>query len=195
LDLTGVDKTINKYISDLNSLHVEKMYEKLPKGKMLRAKLVKMIASDVDMSDAIAAIIEMIHLSSLLHDDVIDEAMTRRGHKSINAEYTDKHAVMLGDIFYSKAFYELNSLDENIAKTISAAVTKLSLGELLDVELANSFNEDVEQYYEMIYLKTASLIEATTHCASILAGRSEEDYKIFGKTRIRRHVGITKKSF
>jgi len=181
LDLSRVNETIKEFIGSLHSTHVAQMYEKLPKGKMLRAKLIKMIASDDILGDKVAAIIEMIHLSSLLHDDVIDEADTRRGEASINAIYSDKHAVMLGDIFYSKAFYELTSLDEKIAKSISLAVTKLSLGELLDVELANSFNENVEHYYEMIYLKTASLIEATTHCAALLSGRSEDDYRIFGK--------------
>lgn len=181
MELNQVEKTIQKFVADLESPHVSRMYAQLPKGKMLRAKLVKMIAGNHNESDLVAAVIETIHLSSLLHDDVIDEAETRRGHASINALYSDKHAVMLGDIFYSKAFYELVGLDKAIARSVSSAVTKLSLGELLDVELANGFNEDVKAYYEMIYLKTASLIETTTHCAAILAGENEEDYKTFGR--------------
>ncbi|MDQ1341105.1 MAG: octaprenyl-diphosphate synthase [Campylobacterota bacterium] len=181
MDLSRVEKTIQGFIESLNNVSVNEMYKKLPKGKMLRARLIKMIALDSALGDKVAAIIEMIHLSSLLHDDVIDEAATRRGEPSINALYSSKHAVMLGDIFYSKAFYELSSMDEKVAKSISSAVTKLSIGELMDVELANSFNEDAELYYEMIYLKTASLIEATAHCAAIISDKNEDDYKIFGK--------------
>jgi octaprenyl-diphosphate synthase len=168
-------------VEELESPHVSAMYEQLPKGKMLRAKLVKMIAGKHPQSDLVAAVIEMIHLSSLLHDDVIDEAATRRGEPSINALYSDKHAVMLGDIFYSKAFYELVSLDARIARSVSSAVTKLSLGELLDVELANGFNTDIDAYLKMIYLKTAALIETTTHCAAILDGANEAAYRTFGR--------------
>lgn len=181
MDLSRVEKTIQDFIESLNNVSVNEMYKKLPKGKMLRARLIKMIALDSAPGDKVAAIIEMIHLSSLLHDDVIDDAATRRGEPSINALYSAKHAVMLGDIFYSKAFYELSSMDEKIAKSISSAVTKLSIGELMDVELANALNENVELYYEMIYLKTASLIEATTHCAAIISDKNEDDYRIFGK--------------
>ena len=181
MELTRVEETIEKFVADLESPHVTRMYKQLPKGKMLRAKLVKMIAGNHGESDLVAAVIETIHLSSLLHDDVIDEAETRRGQASINALYSDKHAVMLGDIFYSKAFFELVNLDREVARSVSSAVTKLSLGELLDVELANDFNDDVEAYYNMIYLKTASLIETTTHCAALLAGQDTEAYKTFGR--------------
>jgi octaprenyl-diphosphate synthase len=88
---------------------------------------------------------------------------------------------MLGDIFYSKAFFELSKFDMDIAQTISNAVTKLSLGELLDVELAKEFNEDEEKYLYMIYLKTASLIEATAASAALISKKNKEDFALFGK--------------
>jgi len=112
---------------------------------------------------------------------VIDDANVRRGKPSINAMFSSKHAVMLGDIFYSKAFYELSKFDSTIAQIISQAVTKLSLGELLDVELSNSFNEDEDKYMNMIYLKTASLIEATARSAAIVGKKDEKTFALFGK--------------
>ena len=181
MDLTDVNTLIKRFIDDLKTPQVDAMYDKLPKGKMLRARLVKMIAPGAKDADLVAAIIETIHLSSLLHDDVIDEAETRRGEPSINALYSDKHAVMLGDIFYSKAFFELVDMDKRIAKSVSSAVTKLSLGELLDVEMGNAFNHDVDAYYNMIYLKTASLIETTTYCAALLAGKDATAHETFGR--------------
>jgi octaprenyl-diphosphate synthase len=178
---SSVNESMISMVDELNNDFVSELYTKLPKGKMLRSRLLKLIAPDHKDVDRVAAIIEMIHLSSLLHDDVIDEADTRRGQASINALFSDKHAVMLGDIFYSKAFFELTKLPTDISQSISAAVTKLSLGELQDVELAKSFNEDIEAYYEMIYLKTSALIEATTECGAYMAGLDPQDYRLFGK--------------
>jgi len=181
LDLTDVTTLVKRFIDDLKTPSVDAMYDRLPKGKMLRARLVQMIAPEAENAALVAAIIETIHLSSLLHDDVIDEATTRRGEPSINALYSDKHAVMLGDIFYSKAFFELVDMDKRIAKSVSSAVTKLSLGELLDVDMGNAFNHNLDAYYNMIYLKTASLIETTTYSAALLAGKDAEAHATFGR--------------
>jgi len=179
--LDSVKQQIDSFIDELNDARVKEIYNELPFGKMLRSKLVFLIAPDSKLSVKISAIIELIHLSSLLHDDVIDEATTRRGKQSINSKYGNFHSVMLGDIFYSKAFYELSKLPQNIAQTISQAVTNLSLGELMDVELANSFNEDSQQYYKMIYLKTAALIEASAVSGAIIANKDIKKYQLFGK--------------
>ncbi|WP_172669945.1 polyprenyl synthetase family protein, partial [Campylobacter coli] len=67
----------------------------------------------------ICAAIELIHLASLLHDDIIDESELRRGARSVNAEFGTKNALMLGDILYSKAFYELSKMDARFASIIS----------------------------------------------------------------------------
>jgi len=120
-------------------------------------------------------------LASLLHDDVIDEAELRRGVKSINAKYGDFTAVMLGDIIYSRAFYELTSFNEKVAKIISNAVYLLSQGELEDVKLSKKMNLDKNKYMSMIYKKTASLIEASCKAAAIEEGFNEEDFGLYGK--------------
>jgi octaprenyl-diphosphate synthase len=88
---------------------------------------------------------------------------------------------MLGDILYSKGFYELNNISAEVAKIVSNAVTQLSLGELKDVSLSGSFNLDREVYLEMIYQKTASLIEASAGAAALLAGKPKEIYMTYGR--------------
>ena len=107
---------------------------------MLRSKLILKIAGVNEQSVKLCAVVEMIHAASLLHDDVIDEADTRRGEPSVNALYDNKTSIMFGDILYSKAFTQLTFMDKKIAYTVSNAVTLLSIGEMLDVDLTNSFN-------------------------------------------------------
>jgi octaprenyl-diphosphate synthase len=116
-----------------------------------------------------------------LHDDVIDDAFTRRSQPSLNALYGNKTAIMFGDILYSKGFFELNNISADIAKTVASAVTQLSLGELKDVSLSQSFNLDKEIYLEMIYQKTASLIEASAGAAALLAGKPKDIYMTYGR--------------
>jgi len=153
-------------------------YKDIQKGKGVRGTLITTISPK---SVKLAAIVEAIHLASLLHDDVIDEADTRRGVKSINAKYGNFTAVMLGDIIYSKAFFELTSFNEKVAKTISNAVFLLSRGELEDVKLSKKINLDKTKYMNMIYKKTASLIEASCKAAAIEEGFNEERFELYGK--------------
>ena len=160
---------------------VNELFEKLSGGKRLRAKLIEKIAGENNKSALLAAIVELIHAASLLHDDVIDDAELRRGKPSVNATEGSKVAVMLGDILYSKAFNELVEFDKEIAKTISASVTALSIGEMLDVELAKSFNANEKKYLDMLYLKTATLIEAAAKAAALLSGKDAKRYALFGK--------------
>jgi len=117
----------------------------------------------------------------LLHDDVIDEAMTRRGVKSLNATEGSKQAVMMGDILYSKGFEELVSFSKEIAYIVSKAVTQLSIGELMDVRFAEKFNPNLDAYLKMIYQKTAALIEASSSAAASLAGKDIEIYATYGR--------------
>ena len=92
----------------------------------------------------------------------------RRGKPSINATYGSKNAVMLGDILYSKAYFELSKFESRIAAALSGAVTKLAVGELMDVSLSDDFNDDASKYLQMIYLKTSALIEEVARCGAFL---------------------------
>ena len=179
--LSAVERKIEQFIADLNDKEVSGLYNQLPQGKRLRAKLILKIAGNGLSVVKTAAIVEMIHAASLLHDDVIDDAYTRRAKPSLNALYGNKTAIMLGDILYSKGFFELNDISPEVAKVISNAVVQLSLGELKDVSLSKTFNLDKEIYLEMIYQKTASLMEASAGAAALLAGKPKEAYMRYGK--------------
>lgn len=179
--LSAVERKIEQFVADLDDKEVTALYAKLPHGKRLRAKLILKIAGESLQVVKTAAIVEMIHAASLLHDDVIDDAYTRRTKPSLNALYGNKTAIMLGDILYSKGFFELNNISPEISKIISNAVVQLSLGELKDVSLSTSFNSDKEIYLEMIYQKTASLMEACAGVGAVLAGKDKEVYMTYGR--------------
>lgn len=179
--LSAVERKIEQFIADLDDKEVSRLYHQLPHGKRLRAKLILKIAGSGLAVVKTAAVVEMIHAASLLHDDVIDDAYTRRSKPSLNALYGNKTAIMLGDILYSKGFLELNNISAEVAKVVSNAVTQLSLGELHDVSLSKTFNLDKEAYLKMIYQKTASLMEASAGAAALLAGKDKVPYMTYGR--------------
>lgn len=180
-ELLEVKNQIKEFVKVCNHEKSLELLEKLATGKMLRSKLILKIAGVNEQSIKLCAVVEMIHAASLLHDDVIDEADTRRGQPSVNALYDNKTSIMFGDILYSRAFTELSQMDKRVAFTISNAVTLLSIGEMIDVDLTNSFNKSYDLYLDMIYKKTASLIEASAKAAAIIAGLNEEKYALYGK--------------
>ena len=176
-----VESEIATLVQEINYSEVTRLFKTLNGGKRLRAKLVLKIASDYDSAPKLGAIIELIHAASLLHDDVIDEASLRRGMPSVNATENSKTAVMLGDILYSKAYSELVEFGSDIAKCIASSVTSLSVGEMMDVKMAESFNSDANVYMDMLYLKTATLIEASAATAAMLAKKDVDSYALYGK--------------
>ena len=176
-----VEVELKRLIEEINYQKVTKLFENLSGGKRLRAKLVLKIAQNHPKAPLLAAIVELIHAASLLHDDVIDEADTRRGKPSVNATEGSKTAVMFGDILYSKGFSELVEFDKDIAKTIASSVTMLSVGEMQDVDLAEEFNDDEKVYLDMLYLKTATLIEAAAKASAILAKKDANSYALYGR--------------
>ena len=180
-ELQEVKNQIKEFVKVCNHEKSLELLDKLATGKMLRSKLILKIAGISQESIKLCAVVEMIHAASLLHDDVIDDADTRRGQPSVNALYDNKTSIMFGDILYSRAFTELSQMDKRVAYTISNAVTLLSIGEMIDVDLTNSFNTSYDLYLDMIYKKTASLIEASAKAAAIIAGLDEEKYALYGK--------------
>ena len=176
-----VENEIDRLIQEIDYDEVTRLFKSLSGGKRLRAKLILKIAPEAPEAPKLAAIIELIHGASLLHDDVIDESLTRRGVASVNATDGSKTAVMLGDILYSKGFTELVDFDRSIAKVIAASVTALSKGEMMDVKMADTFNFDEAKYLDMLYLKTATLIEAAAIASALLIGKDAGKYGVYGK--------------
>lgn len=185
--LDQIKQKMNELLRELDSPLVLQMASHLQSGKMLRSKLILNIAKTNQESILLCAIIEMIQNASLLHDDVIDNSLVRRNKPSLNALSGDKNAIMLGDVLYSKAFCELTQFSTTFPKIpqiVSSAVSTLAIGEIMDVALGESFNEDEEKYLKMIECKTASLIEASATAAAILAGYNEDEvncFKLYGR--------------
>jgi octaprenyl-diphosphate synthase len=176
-----VETIIRELIEEVDFPQATQLFSKLSGGKRLRARLILTIAPTHPDAARLGAIVELIHAASLLHDDVIDDAMLRRGVQSVNATHGSKVAIMLGDILYSKAFSALTAFDPEIARTISQSVTQLSVGEMMDVEMSGTFNLDRELYLKMLYLKTATLIESCAYCAALLDGKDANAYGVYGK--------------
>lgn len=172
---------IDEYIRECDNEEINTLFAHLHHGKMLRSKLLLSISGISDDALRVCAFIEMIQSASLLHDDVIDNAETRRNAPSLNAIFGNKNAIMLGDVLYSKAFYELSSFDTQIAKSVSSAVVRLSIGEIEDVRLSVSFNNNKEAYIHMCADKTAALIVAAAECGAILKGLNKHIYRIYGE--------------
>ncbi|WP_424190825.1 polyprenyl synthetase family protein [Sulfuricurvum sp.] len=179
--MENVENLIAKLIDEVEYPQAAELFQKLSGGKRLRARLILTIAPEAADAPLLGAIVELIHAASLLHDDVIDEAQLRRGVPSVNATQGSKTAIMLGDILYSKAFSSLTAFDPAISRAVAESVTRLSVGEMMDVAMAERFNTDRELYLKMLYLKTATLIEACGYSAALLAGKNEEAHAIYGK--------------
>ena len=176
-----VEAEIVRLIQEIDYDEVTHLFGMLSGGKRLRAKLILKIAGEDKGAPLLAAIVELIHAASLLHDDVIDDADTRRGVASVNATEGSKTAVMLGDILYSKGFTELVAFNKDVAQTIAASVTALSKGEMMDVKMAEEFNSDEEKYLDMLYLKTAALIEAAAKASALLVGKDAQKHALYGR--------------
>ena len=128
--------------------------------------------------------LELLHTASLVHDDVVDESKQRRGQLSVNAEYDNKVAVLVGDYILSTALlYVSRTHSEIVVRYLSELGRTLSNGEIL--QLSNIQNEEISEqaYYRVIQQKTAALFEACASIGALSAGASEDDIhqaKLFG---------------
>jgi octaprenyl-diphosphate synthase len=148
------------------------------RGKMLRPTLVllcgKACGGVTDEHITIATVVEMVHMSTLVHDDVLDEAELRRKGATLNHLRGNEAAVLLGDFLISHSFHLCSSLDSQYAsRLIGATTNRLCEGELLQIDNRNNFDLTEETYFQIITRKTASLIAASCHLGARFAGASE----------------------
>lgn len=168
------------FVADCGNEIVTELFAKTNQGKMLRSKLLLAVSGVSEEALKLCAIIELIQSASLLHDDVIDNANTRRKSPSLNAIFGNKNAIMLGDVLYAKAFFELSTYEQSIAKSVSDSVCRLAVGEIEDVFMAQSFNTNKTRYLQMCELKTAALIAASAECGALLSGLDSQKYRSYG---------------
>lgn len=168
--------------SDHNLLDRISHYIIKRKGKQMRPMLVflsaKLFGPATEKTFVAASLIELLHTASLVHDDVVDEAMTRRGFFSVNALWKNKIAVLFGDYLLSRGLLiscENNTFD--LLKIVATAVQQMSEGELLQQEKSRKMNVDEAVYYQIIQQKTASLIAACCQMGGAAAQVSEDIQK------------------
>ena len=123
-----------------------------------------------------AALVELLHTASLIHDDVVDDSDKRRGFFSINALWKNKIAVLVGDYLLSKGLLlSIDNGDFDLLKIISVAVREMSEGELLQIEKARKLDITEEVYYEIIRQKTATLIAACCSLGACAVNGTDEE--------------------
>ena len=155
------------------------------KGKQIRPLLVllsaKACGAVTDKSYRAAALVELMHTATLIHDDVVDDSDRRRGMFSINALWKNKVAVLLGDFLLSRGLLlALDHKDYNALHILSDAVKRMSEGELLQIQKARLLDIDEETYFSIISDKTASLIAA---CTAAGADSVSEDPDVVAKMK------------
>ena len=162
-------------------------------GKQIRARL-SLLTSSIDKRKGekrlrLAAIIELLHTATLVHDDVVDSSAIRRGNASVNSIWTNSHSVLIGDYIYSKAFMLMVTLnDMKILKELSDATNDISKGELIQLDSINNIKVDLSYLLKISYFKTGRLFEAAAKSGAILAG-GERDY-IKHSTNFSKNLGI-----
>jgi octaprenyl-diphosphate synthase len=148
------------------------------KGKQMRPMFVFLCAgmsgTIVESTYRGAALIELLHTATLVHDDVVDDSNLRRGFFSINALWKNKIAVLVGDYLLSKGLLlSIDNKEFNLLQLVSEAVRLMSEGELLQIEKARKLDIEEAIYFEIIKNKTASLISACCAVGAASTGASE----------------------
>jgi octaprenyl-diphosphate synthase len=170
----------NSIDSDVPLLNIITNYILRRKGKQIRPLFVFLSAKlvgNIRMSTYVAAtLIELLHTATLVHDDVVDESYERRNHFSINAIWKTKIAVLIGDYFLSRGLLAAISKNEyKLLEIVSEAVRDMSEGELLQIQTSKKSIVSLNNYFEIIRKKTASLIASCTICG---AQSASDDPKI-----------------
>ena len=174
------DSSLESEVKTINTI-VKYLVRK--KGKRLRPRLSLLsakICGDVNIKTyKVASLLEILHVATLVHDDVIDESNFRRGVFSINALWKNKISVLVGDFLLSRGLLLAVENDEfTLLKIMSKAVKEMSEGELLQIEKTRKLNITEEVYFEIIKKKTAALIAACCESGASSANTSKENIKI-----------------
>ena len=171
-------KIVKRLIKDevIAEKNISDLYKYIFKsdGKRLRAKL-SLITSSLNKRInkkrlKLAAVIELLHTATLVHDDVVDESQTRRGIKSVNTLWSNAHGVLIGDYIYSKAFILMVEIAEpKILYELANATNDISKGELIQLDALNNVSIDLKQLEAISYYKTGRLFEASAKTGAILS--------------------------
>ncbi|MHC4206815.1 MAG: polyprenyl synthetase family protein [Planctomycetota bacterium] len=171
-----IDQQLTSHVKagDINGL-LEQI--SLRSGKMIRPGLVllagRCYGKTTDKHITVAAVIEMIHNATLLHDDVIDEGKKRRGTPTINSLWGNESAVLLGDLILSHIFKMCAQLESRVSEVIATAAIRLCTGELRQVVQKHYWQLNEAEYIDVITEKSAVLFSSSCFLGALLAGASE----------------------
>ena len=195
IDITKELKAVEKLIkSDINK---EKMILRLynyifkSDGKKIRSRL-NLIASSSSKNSyryKLASIIELLHTATLVHDDVVDNASTRRGAMSVNSLWSNAHGVLIGDYIYSKAFMLMVEIGKkDILAELADATNDISQGELIQLDAISNIKISLNKLIKISYFKTGRLFEASAKTGAMLAGANKNFIKNIGESA--KNIGI-----
>ena len=178
-DMAAVDAAIRTSLtSDVALVSQIAEYIIAAGGKRLRPVLLLLVAGALGYkgpkTHELAAVVELIHTATLLHDDVVDESDLRRGRKTANAMFGNPASVLVGDFLYSRSFQMMVGTGSmEIMQVLSEATNVIAEGEVL--QLMNVGNAEVSEadYLQVIRYKTAKLFEAASRLGAIVAGADE----------------------
>jgi octaprenyl-diphosphate synthase len=204
-NLTEISRPIQGHLQDFDRHFRESMRTPVPlltkitryiikrKGKQIRPLFVFLSAGLCgninESTHRAAALVELLHTATLVHDDVVDDSFERRGFFSINALWKNKIAVLVGDFLLSRGLLlAVDHKEYDLLRIVSDATREMSEGELLQIEKARSLDIDEATYYEIIRKKTASLIASC--CASGARSVSSDPVKISKMKAFGEKVGM-----
>jgi octaprenyl-diphosphate synthase len=187
--LAGVEtRFAAELVSDLSCVNDLVRHVERYRGKMLRPSLVLLsglaISPDQPLSDehrVVAAVVEMVHMATLVHDDVLDESAVRRKGETINQLRGNESAVMLGDYLISHAYNLCSSIESAVAaRCIAETTNTLCEGELLQLSNRNNWSLDEQTYFEIIRRKTAALCGISCRLGATFSGATLAAAEAFG---------------
>lgn len=179
-DFEMMDRLINEGISSKVALVMSVSKHVVQAGGKRMRPIMCLLAAgacgtqDLSQAQRLAAIIEMLHTATLVHDDVVDASGLRRGRPTANATWNNQTAVLVGDFLISRAFdllVDLNSM--TLLKDFSTGTCEIAEGEILQLQAQHQPDTDEATYLNIIHGKTSRLFELATEGAAILAGTAE----------------------
>lgn len=188
-DLNAVNQHIFSQLkSDVALINQIGIYIVNSGGKRIRPLLAVLAARALgyqgDQHHTLATIVEFIHTATLLHDDVVDESMLRRGKETANAVFGNQASVLVGDFLYTRAFQLMVSLGRmRVMEILADATNVIAEGEVLQLMNVNDPETSEENYLQVIYCKTARLFEAATELAGVLTDQPDhitEALRLYG---------------
>ncbi len=178
-------------VSDFHMLEEVNEYLLLMRGKLFRPTLVLLVdgLTDGPREEAVSlgAVVELIHLATLVHDDAVDHSVLRRGLPTVNSLWTHQVAIIMGDYLYSRSVMELARLgDMEAVRALARASNAMSQGEMRQLTSHDALDFSEEDYYQLIACKTASLMQAACELGALPGGDEYRDRM----ARFGHHLGM-----